>query len=789
MSDAVTESSERANRGSATAVQNTIVALLPVFACFLGGATQKWAEGIVLIVVGFYLLAKPPRATLGLGFNLVFAGLLALALVAFLPTNWFALPTWRSAMINDYGIRLPSTVSPQPWITAGAFVSLLGFASWLYVVSTHDADLRGVRFQFRLFVTGIVMLAAISIVLRLFHTAFPFWINERGFGPFPNRNQTADLLGISAVIALACAQDDVRRGRKRWFVWVVALSILVAAIILNYSRAGIAILIGGSALWVFAVALCRRSGAPIAIGISFLLLFGTAILVAGGETFERFHFRDLGGAGMSSDFRWKIFRDTFDLIRASPWCGIGLGNFDAVFAVFRDRSFATNRALHPESDWLWLWSELGWLALVLVVIGAVLLLRRVLPLQEGTNQRFRLAAFVAAMVFAAHGLVDVSGHRVGTAMAGLFLVGLSLHRPLNLKPSLATAVFFRLIGIVLLVSGFSWAIAARGQALLPGTVGVINVKKMANAAMTSRDFSEAISLTTRGLEWAPLDWQLFFSRALSELAMKKPDVAIDDFRRARFLEPTSYEVPLAEGNALLPVRPVFAATAWREALRRAGVRRADVYSEILSTASLRNKEVVGILEEIGSNEPDLILAYLNRVLGGMFDHALATLLQHDPNLRGLSEPQKLALFARWSETGSPDRLAQSITEHPEWLPFGWLGMAKYHAGKGDFHTAYTLTERFGEAVLLPAVSGSSSLEELQRRYVANPDNYAAGYALYREQSKLGRIDDALNTARHFSERPSAPAYFRFLEAQCWAAKENWERAWKAWLAYREAAKK
>jgi hypothetical protein len=48
------------------------------------------------------------------------------------------------------------------------------------------------------------------------------------------------------------------------------------------------------------------------------------------------------------------------------------------------------------------------------------------------------------------------------------------------------------------------------------------------------------------------------------------------------------------------------------------------------------------------------------------------------------------------------------------------------------------------------------------------------------------VDDALLTARHFSERPNSPAYFHFLEAQCWAEKQNWERAWNAWLAFQAA---
>jgi hypothetical protein len=53
----------------------------------------------------------------------------------------------------------------------------------------------------------------------------------------------------------------------------------------------------------------------------------------------------------------------------------------------------------------------------------------------------------------------------------------------------------------------------------------------------------------------------------------------------------------------------------------------------------------------------------------------------------------------------------------------------------------------------------------------------------------GRYDDALDVARHFAERGSAPAYFHYLVAQGWARKANWERAWAEWQAYRQAATK
>jgi hypothetical protein len=789
MPDSVRQRESRSSRAITTAqwTRNIFIALLPVFACFLGGATQKWEEGIVWAVLGLYLLVQPPRASLGTATNCVFAAFLLLGLVAYLPAHWFFFPAWRTALIDDFGVTLPATVSPQPWITAGAWLTLLGGMSWFYTVSARDLELRSVRFQLRLFVTGVVVLAAISIVFYYLRAAFPFWINNRGFGPFPNRNQTGNLFGIASIVLLACGQDDLRHGRKRWLVWVIALSILIAGLILNLSRSGIVILVGGSALWIFVVALRQRSPAWIALACSFLLLLLSAILILGGETLERFHLHSLSDTGMSTDFRWKIFRDAWELIRSSPWCGVGLGNFDAVFAIFRKESVGNTRALHPESDWLWLWAELGWPAIVIVLAGAALLIRRVLPLQEGTNQRFRLAALVGAMVFALHGLVDVSGHRVGTALAATLLLGLSLYRPLRLQPNRWVAAVFRIVGLILLLGGASWAVAALNKTLFPGSVGVSNAKKLSTIANGEHNFGEAISFTTRALGWAPLDWQLYFSRALAEVGAKQPANALDDFRRARFLEPNAYQVPLAEAKVWMSSNPTLAVIAWREAVRRAGPEQSEVYASILRDGALDNPAIRPLLEEIGLGQHGLALAYLGQISGAPFNQAVARLLKSDPNLGDLSDTEKLALFALWSERGDLETLAQTVQQHPDWNRYAWLGLAKYHASKNDFRAAYELTQRFGDPVALPRISPGPSFEELERRYYATPDNYAAGYALYREQMQRGRIDDALAIARHFTMRPNSPVYFAFLEAQCWAAKGNWERAWNAWLGYREAA--
>ncbi|MEN3369419.1 MAG: hypothetical protein V7609_1562 [Verrucomicrobiota bacterium] len=759
---------------------NLLVPTLPVLACFLGGATQKWSEGIVVALLGLILLVHPPKASFSLPMNAILLALVMCAATAFLPANWFLQPAWRAALVDDFGIRLPGTLSPQPWISLGCFLSFLAGLSWLYYVSALDLDLREVRTQLRVFAAGVVLLATLCLALHYAHTALPFWHNERGFGPFPNRNQTANLFGLTAIVILACAQDAIRHEKKRWLMWLAAFSIIVAAIILDFSRAGVLILVAGSGLWLGALALRKSSAARIAVGLSVLLVLLTVMLLFGGQTFERFNLRSSDAGGVTTDLRWAIFHDALQLIRASPWAGIGLGNFDEVFAIFRDASLSSARTLHPESDWFWLWVEAGWPAILLTLAGIAILVRRVFPLQEGTNQRFRVAALIAALLFALHGVVDVSGHRVGTAFAGIFLFGMALRRPANLRPSFAVPLVFRLLGVVLFIAGSAWVFATRYDKSWPGAVGVENEMRLASASNSGRNFSETIQRTTHALEWAPLKWQLYFLRALGKAGAKRPPAeAIDDFRRARFLEPNAYEVPFEEGKLWITSEPGLTITAWREAVRRAGSQRPEVYGRMVALAIQYSPQVRQGLEELGMIHHDLALIYLGNSGDAAFMSALRRFLEHDPKLQTFSEKERLTLFKLWADRGDPAELARTLESHPEWMDYAWRGLAKYHVTRKDFRAAYEVTRRFGGSPALPPTVQDSSIEQLRTALHADPDNYGLGFQLAHQQMEQGQMDEALVTLRHFTEMPGCPRYFHFLEAEAWAAKGNWERAWTA----------
>src|SRR5438309_11437342 len=278
------------------------LALLPVLAVFLGGATSKWAEGIIVAFFGAFLVFQPPRRSLGWKINATFLAFALCALVSFLPQTWFFTPDWRTALTNDFGIALPATVTPQPWLTAGGFASLMAGLCWLYRVSAQQLELRVARFQLQLFAFGVVVIAGLSILFYLTHNPPLWWQNDRGFGPFPDRNQTAYRFGVTSVLILACGQDDIRHRRKRWILWTLALALVIAAIALNSSRAGMVILAAASAIWIGIVAVRVGSAARLWLGIAFLLLVLSALLIAGGQTLERLHLQQFAGSDFPVDF-------------------------------------------------------------------------------------------------------------------------------------------------------------------------------------------------------------------------------------------------------------------------------------------------------------------------------------------------------------------------------------------------------------------------------------------------------------------------------------------------------
>ena len=587
-------------RPAPRSVRPFVFAALPLVAVALGGSTARWSEGIILAAVGSILLVRPPRVSLGWGINAVLAGLLALAATAFLPAGWFHTPAWRAALTDDLGTALPVTLSPQPWLSAESVGLFAGGIGWFYLMATAAWTAEERPRAGRWFARGVVGLAAVFVASYRLHVVPSFWHSEYGFGPFPNRNQTADFLAVGALPVLACAHIAWRAGRLNAAAgWLAGWTVVAAALFHNFSRAGIGILFAGTAVYlgneIFRTfrraaaaenpkktASALRWGRTPALAASLVLLLAAGFMIFGGDTLQRLRpgSEEVALLTTQGDFRLRIQRDALDMIGDSPWCGVGLGSFEGVFATYRQRSVVDLHVVHPESDWLWLSAELGPLAGVLMLTGVVLLARRMWPQRSGIDRPLRSAAAFAAAAFALHGFVDVSAHRVGTAWCGLFLLGLALpgagEEKAFRQPSPWGAWGSRLLGLLLLGIGALWGCAEWGNLQVPGEQEVARLAARSRSEADARRWAESAASASRGLALDPVKWQLYFQRAFARLGAGEDHAAAQaDFRRALYLEPFLGSVPeiIAQTWARAG-EPDLAVSALLEACRRtpAGAR-------------------------------------------------------------------------------------------------------------------------------------------------------------------------------------------------------------------------
>ena len=526
-------------------------ALLVLVAVTWGGTTTTAAQSAILVGLGLLWLFAPARRTPGRGFVICACGLIALAGLAWLPVGWFAVEPWRHGLLA-VGVTLPATLSPQPWLSAEAMLWLvmgLGWVGWLLGQHWEASDRALVA---RILAGGMIVIATAALVAWALHRSIPGWLSERSFGPFPNRNHTGHVFALGGILALGCAADAGRREKKKALPWLIGAAVILVALVVNYSRGGLLLFFGAVVLWAAVDAWLRKSWKSLAMGSSLVLMLISLVLIGSGAFAGRF----AGGADSQVAFRTWIWRDTLALIHASPWCGAGLGNFTALFPFFRNLSVNQQSVLHPESDWLWLATELGWGGVVLALGVVFFVLRDVFPLAPGSRRFLRAAAFAAAIAAVLHCAIDVPGHRVGSALMALLVMVLARGDNVPSLKSGTAMILSRVFGLV----------------ALAGALMLVKTPDEAAAAQTflqAGRFSEAESAANRAILRAPLDWKMYFTRAGARACEGRTLEALADFRRARTLEPHYTGLPFDEGHFWLQGQPMLALTVWREALRRA----------------------------------------------------------------------------------------------------------------------------------------------------------------------------------------------------------------------------
>lgn len=486
--------------------------------------------------------------------TLILGSLIALCFASYLPADWFHLPRWRTAVVNDAGLQLAKTLTVQPWHTATNTIFMVGAFVWLSYLVT----LRWNSLQQRLLIHGfmvmLTVLALLAITLERANIPWPWGEHADQFSPFANRNQLATLCAMSLVLHASSLMASLS-SKHRWnlFYLVPGFIIALGSLITIGSRAGLLLGMFALLLPIGASAYRNRGPKTIALAIS-LGLLGLSALFLSNTRLQRRLTADPSAIWQDlQNGRLAVYQDTLSQSKELPFFGHGLGNFPQVFPFYRDLSINEYSFRHPESDWLWWWSELGWAIPIIAILGIASLLRQPPKLKRHHDERrydhaLRLGLYGAALVFVLHSLIDVPAHRLGTLWSGLLVFSLLIPR--------SSAVHS--------VSQRSWA--------LPFT---------AVAAFALAFFSPL-----KQEEQLPLAWQTHYARAVSMLESGSSTTdALTAFQRARFLEPHSPKVPLAEAEAWLDhAYSGFAMAAWREAMRRAPDKANTYYDRFLKRA-------------------------------------------------------------------------------------------------------------------------------------------------------------------------------------------------------------
>lgn len=350
---------------------------------------------------------------------------------------------------------------PAPFISTVTFwwMSCLPLGFWLYwLMPERDKSWR--------VITAALVAVALTLVVAGVYQVFVLQVAPQTV--FLDVNIQAAVLNLIAMpiagIFLGAYPVDRRAGK--WTIVLGAVFVLLAyGVFLTKGRGGIASFLSALILLAF---LGRRYVPKDALLMLVLLTataFGAANLSWSGGLVERLG--TLSDVHNASIERLLIWEQSLELLRQSPFWGLGLGVYALYWPPYRDpRDLSAGYFVH--NDYLQMWIETGLpgLLLFLAVLGSLVLIVRRLVLDRGlpTGKRLEAYGLFAGMVaISMHGFVQYNFYVVPI----LIVFGLFMGRMQDLaRPPPGTRILSILPAKHFSIEGFR--LITLGAILLPG---------------------------------------------------------------------------------------------------------------------------------------------------------------------------------------------------------------------------------------------------------------------------------------------------------------------------------
>lgn len=754
-----------------------VFGLIVVLGPLAFGAVDRVVQTVLVLLMALGVFLHPPAMVpMGRREIILVISLVGLfVLKEFLPHQWFGAVRWRGQAESGLGLSLAGTHHPEPARAFDAMLVGLVAIVWLQWVRTMSAE-RGMRIAVAWILAGAGMaLAAVCFVMSSKNGAIygirylPGWA---GWGPFPNRNHTASLLAMSVMVAMGCTVWAGTRGRKKLALFgTLGVFLMIVALLIGKSRGGLLALAVGFAVFTGMILWKHRDRRTVAIVVAGLAVIAVVVAVFGGQMMERLFSEE--GKHVSNQLRKDIWKNAIVMWREAPLLGHGVQTFPWVFPFYQRLTLDDNVVLHPESSLLQWLCELG---LFPVAILAALGGRLLASCTEGLFKRRGMSylsagalAGVAAMLV--HSLVDVPGHRWGTA--GYALALLALACPLSRQLQFIGA---RLPWAALapLAVGAYWSLPFLGfsQPWQP-----VSIEQLQARQASGRTARPGLQEWQGSLRYFPLHRELHHNAALRELDGGVPKTSewqrhIEAVHR---LTPGGWRYPIIHAQAVKRLSPALCIHYWQVAIARSGWRSTEILGQALD-------DTIGMpgADELWANyvaaNPRLALAYARLLPEAKTQPFFNVWWKERGRATDLSVDELRDFYNYAKRWATSEQILEWMSLHPSRRKEDFRAWAALLHGAGMSERAWQLCQGRIVDPPYPGKSGNVSRDEVEARIRLAPENTANLVELARMSEESGDRDTARKIVLAAAARQDAPPWFLRKAAHLLAADGRFPEA-------------
>jgi tetratricopeptide (TPR) repeat protein len=773
-----------------------LYSLTTLFVIFLGAGGEVWSCSVALMLMGVTLCLAPPRFQLRPVPRYLLIWLALVPAVSLFPGKWFGpIEPWRTRLTEEWSVAVSSSLSPDFQLTLETWVLSLFGLIWLWSCFGQNFSDSGRRTALRLLAFGC-MVIGVFFLLEVHHFVNLSWwphfaegAARHDFGPFSNRNHSSSLFAMASVLCAAACFDAMRRKSRSWLLFFAGVILFFICIVSNTSRGGLMLFLVGLSTWVTAAAMKKGHLRKILVSFSIIGTILCFVLASKGFLGERLLSRSIG-ASIAEDTRARLAEETLSAVILAPWLGRGLGVFEYVFPQVTPTAMPLARAIHPESDLLWLLFEDG---LMVLIPGAALTFwfvsttgpwfsqKKKQSRDSRSGRRMRKSFAIVTFMALIHGVFDVPMHGFGYFLLIAFIASLAVRpRYAGSRISLLGKWFFRLAGLAMISSGGYGLLMFFGavEASIPSMAPVLHDRALIESAQGRR--AEALVMMNRAIELSPLDYRFYFLRAELHLVLRQDrELALLDFGRARAVEPRYADFCMDEGEFWMRFDPSIATIPWREFLQRYEAPEElylDRYWRMVASLAPFPDQHLAIWR-LASHLPLQLMCLIQYTNSPHWETLHAEFLTQHPGLADLNENQTHYFFSAWQQKSEKSVLLDYIQKYPRLQKICWRLMVMDLAQSGQFESAYKLA-----AAHVPAAAPSASITvadipSLERAQLLNPLDMLPGIELYYAQRLGGNLKSARLTLERVMKLPKAPDFLKRELASLLAEFGDFRGAW------------